>query len=218
MSALRLVVISDVRILREGIAASFVHEGDIRVVAACTSGQRDAGQIIDADPEVLLIDTASGVDLAFVAALRQAVPSAKLVAFGAQETEEEIIAYAEAGYSAYVNRDASIADLVAAIRLARRNELICSSRIAATLFRRIGARPLEPPNRIDALTLRERQVHTLIREGLANKEIATRLSISDATVKNHVHRVLEKLQVRRRAQAARVDQLTPRGVNLRRIS
>jgi two-component system nitrate/nitrite response regulator NarL len=91
------------------------------------------------------------------------------------------------------------------VRSVTRGETLCSPRIAATLFRRVAAlaadRRVGDERTLRRLTRRERQIVDLIADGLSNKEIAHRLQIEFATVKNHVHNILEKLQVTRRADA-----------------
>jgi two-component system, NarL family, nitrate/nitrite response regulator NarL len=80
----------------------------------------------------------------------------------------------------------------------------CSPKLAATLLRRVAALAQEQrsPSALDSLTIRERQIVGLIGDGLSNKEIASGLKIEVATVKNHVHNILEKLNVTRRSEAA----------------
>jgi len=95
-------------------------------------------------------------------------------------------------------------DLVNTIHSVARGELLCSPRIAATLFRALHAQGSRPDGDRLALTLtaREREIAPLIDRGLSNKEIAAQLRIEVATVKNHVHNLLEKLQVASRGEAA----------------
>jgi DNA-binding NarL/FixJ family response regulator len=128
----------------------------------------------------------------------------KVVAFSVAETEDEICECAEAGIAGYVARDGSKEDLIAAVEYAVRGEVICSPRAAACLFRRLAAhvRTTRQRPREAALTSREQDIIALIDKGLSNKEIARQLKISLPTVKNHVHNILEKLQVRRRGAAA----------------
>jgi DNA-binding NarL/FixJ family response regulator len=102
----------------------------------------------------------------------------------------------------FVEREAELDELVASVECAARGEASFPPRIATTLLRRISSlamrRASPEPN---SLTARERQIVQLIAEGLSNKEIGTRLFIEVATVKNHVHNILEKLQVKRRDDA-----------------
>jgi DNA-binding NarL/FixJ family response regulator len=128
----------------------------------------------------------------------------RVVALGVTETEPEIIAFAEAGVSGYLTRDASIPELVATIEAVARNELICPPRITAALMHRVAT--LAVDRRVTTpsfpLSPRELEVVALIDAGLSNQEIAGKLYISLATVKNHVHNILEKLDVATRADAA----------------
>ena len=139
-----------------------------------------------------------------VRALAAAAPQVKLVALAVPEVEREVIAVAEAGAAAYVTPDGSMEDLASVVQSVERGEVLCSPGMAAGLFRRVAAlareRRLDPIE--EKLTARELDVLRLIEEGLSNKEIATALSIELPTVKNHVHRILEKLHVHRRSQAA----------------
>lgn len=115
-----------------------------------------------------------------------------------------MLACAEAGVSGFVSRNGSIHDVVTAVHCAVRNELVCSPRIAALLFSRVAAagskRLVDRDN--DALIRREHEIVSLIMQGLSNKEISRQLRIQNATVKNHIHNILSKLQVRRRGEVA----------------
>lgn len=115
-----------------------------------------------------------------------------------------MLACAEAGVSGFVSRNGSIHDAVTAVHCAVRNELVCSPRIAALLFSRVAAagskRLVDRDN--DALIRREHEIVSLIMQGLSNKEISRQLRIQNATVKNHIHNILSKLQVRRRGEVA----------------
>jgi two-component system, NarL family, nitrate/nitrite response regulator NarL len=114
------------------------------------------------------------------------------------------VRWAEEGTAGYVPRDAGLADLEACVHSVARGEALYTPRMAAALLRRIAAlaaeRRPQPPRA--KLTLREREIAALMREGLSNKEIASVLSIEASTVKNHVHNILAKLDVHRRAEAA----------------
>ena len=127
-------------------------------------------------------------------------PGLKVVGFGLAETEENVLAYARAGVAGYVLREASLDDLVTALRGIARGEVRYSRRISATLLHRL-ATGLVPSAGAVQLTPRETEIVRLIDEGLSNRAIAARLKIGLPTVKNHVHNLLEKLQVHRRGEA-----------------
>jgi DNA-binding NarL/FixJ family response regulator len=111
-----------------------------------------------------------------------------------------------------VAREGSVHDLVDAVERAARGELQCSPQVAGTLIRRLAWRAAAGATLIPSpLTARESEIVRLIDEGLSNKEIAVRLGIEVATVKNHVHNLLEKLRVRRRSEAAARLRVLPAG-------
>lgn len=123
---------------------------------------------------------------------------------GIPDADEHLIAFAEAGVLGFLEGEATVDELVASVECVARGEASCPPRVAATLLRRITFLTAAPARAADstALTARERQIVQLIAEGLSNKEIAQRLYIEVATVKNHVHNILEKLQVSSRGEAA----------------
>lgn len=125
---------------------------------------------------------------------------AKLVALGIPETERDVVTYAEAGVSTYLAREGSLDELGSIVTAAARGEAVSPPRIVGALVERI-AKLSEISREIATLTPRERQVLRLLDEGLSNKEIAGRLCIEPATVKNHVHRILKKLNVSSRTDA-----------------
>jgi DNA-binding NarL/FixJ family response regulator len=130
-----------------------------------------------------------------------------VVAFAvAEENEEEILACAEAGVAGFVPRDASVEGLKSVLQAATEGHVLCSPRVTAVIVRRVAglANSRFPDAGQFSLTRRESEIVGLIDAGLSNKEIAAQLNIETATVKNHVHSLLEKLRVRRRAEAAAI--------------
>jgi DNA-binding NarL/FixJ family response regulator len=125
-----------------------------------------------------------------------------LVGFGIAGGAEEVLACAEAGVTAFVDSNGTVHELVGAVESALRGELLCSPRITALLCDRLASLAGTRNEMTEPLTRREREIAALIAEGLSNKEIASDLRIGPATVKNHVHNILEKLKVRRRAAVA----------------
>jgi two-component system nitrate/nitrite response regulator NarL len=156
-------------------------------------------------PDSIYVDAFPGGRSA-AAQLAAAIPEVRVVALALAETEENVLAWAEAGVAGYVPNTASVDDLVSMIDLISRGEQTCPSRIAGGLLRRIatagaGAGPGLPPPPVVPLTQRELEIFNLLGEGLCNKDIARRLSISLGTTKSHVHNLLRKLSVQRRAEA-----------------
>jgi DNA-binding NarL/FixJ family response regulator len=202
----RIIIVSDARLYREGLALSLARIDRVTVVGIADSLASAMTSIADSHPDVALLDVAMPDALRLPDAVAAARKPVKIVAFSVTETEEEICAYAEAGIAGYVSRNGSTEDLVAVVESALRGEVFCSPRMTASLFRRLAlrvrtTRQAGPQTR---LTAREHNIVALIDGGLSNKEIARQLKISTATVKNHVHNILEKLQVRRRGAAAAV--------------
>jgi two-component system, NarL family, nitrate/nitrite response regulator NarL len=111
-----------------------------------------------------------------------------------------VIPCAEAGVSGFVSAGGSASDVVTAVHSAMRGELVCSPRAAGMLLNH-AARPSRGQS-TDVLTAREREIASLMSEGLSNKLIARQLGIQNATVKTHVHNILSKMRVRRRGEAA----------------
>lgn len=167
-------------------------------------------------PEIVLVDMTAARPVGDIQGLATAAGDARIVALGIPETPHRVIACAEAGVAGYIPKDATFAELVSTVRHVQAGEACCSPRIAAALFQRLAER-VGTGATAAGLTPREREILTLIDQGLSNKEIASRLHIELATVKNHVHHILEKLHVHRRGEAAaraagRVPQgLTPSG-------
>ena len=174
------------------------------MVALCGDHDGAASLLRAADPEVVLVDGTAPDCLAVVEAVAAAVPDARTVTLALAEVEDVVLAHAEAGVSGYVGRDSSVDELVSALTSAVNGEMLCSPRIAGSLVRRLCDLARERPSAtaLGRLTRREREIVALIDEGLSNKQIAQRLSIELATVKNHGHHILEKLGVARRTEAA----------------
>ena len=205
-----IFVISDIRLFREGLSALLARDATLRIVGA--AGSAEIGVAIErAGADVVLLD-ATLVDLGgCVRRVREMAEDIKMVAVALGDADRELIACAEAGVSAFVGRDGSHDDLVRAIDQVSRGETSLSPHQAMLLVGRVaelaGQNWLTPgrPN----LTRREREIVPLIERGLSNKEIARHLAIEPATIKNHIHNILEKMQLCRRGEiAARVRRLT----------
>jgi two-component system, NarL family, nitrate/nitrite response regulator NarL len=207
MSGARVVIVSGLRLLRDGLAEALTRSTAMIVSATVPDAERARLAIVDHDPGIILIDIAVRDSLALVRAIRNVPRGPRIVVFAVSDLEEALFPYIEAGIDGYVARDGSIADVVAAVASVGRGETIVSPKLAASLFQRLAGqhRRKEMGSSATAesgLTLREQQILSLLEQGMTNKEIARSLGIELATVKNHVHHVLEKLKVSRRGQAA----------------
>lgn len=204
----RIFILSEVRLYREGMLLILGRTDAVDIVGAGAPPEAfdDIAELI---PDVVVLDASSDSALTLSRHLRKIMPRGKIVAFAASGGDQDVIAFAEAGISAFVDREGSPDDLVNAVQQAMRGEFFCSPRVTALLLGRVAALSAARADVIDAdaLTQREREIVKLIAQGLSNKEIAGRLRVGTATVKNHVHHILEKLQVRRRGEVgARVRQ------------
>jgi two-component system nitrate/nitrite response regulator NarL len=197
-------VLAGLRLYREGVAAALAEDGRFCVVGMAADAPTALAGLAEVTPAVVLVETGGEDGPSLVRAIRDHVPDARIIALGISGEEADVLPLAEAGIAGWLTRDASVEDLREAVSSAAAGEAVCSPRMAASLLRRVAAlaadRGFGP--QATPLTRRQREILALIDEGLSNKEIARRLSIELATVKNHVHNILEKLQVTRRAEAA----------------
>jgi two-component system, NarL family, nitrate/nitrite response regulator NarL len=203
-SGIRVLVVDDTRLCREGVARTLASEPWVASVATADGVEAALDRIGGFSPDVILVNMAMAGSIAVLGAVADAAPHTQVIAIGGSEREDEVVACAEAGVAGYLLREGSLADLWAAVQSVARGETLCSPRVAATLLRRVASLAGERQSwaRRSHLTGREREVLGLIDQGLSNKQIAQRLSIEVRTVKNHVHSILEKLQVHRRGEAA----------------
>ena len=200
---LRVALVTDVCLYREGLAFSLERRAETEVVGTA-AGRAEAVELVRRErPDALLLDMATADAPLLVHEAREAHAGVRVVALAIVETEEVVLRCAAAGVAGYVSRSASLDDLVETLASVARGELVCSRTIAGSLFRRVGALsgPREDPA-LARLTPREREIAALIGQGHSNKEISRRLRIGLSTVKNHVHNLLEKLQVPGRGAAA----------------
>lgn len=208
--AVRIIIAERVRLIGQVIASALEDEPDVQVVGVATTFE-DALQLCTAEHSpcnTLLVSTslAGKGPLELVKAVYRERPEINILVIGLPDTEPVILTYIEAGAKGYILKDESMAQLLKNIRAAHNGEALISPEIAMTLIDRV-TELAEEGGDIDAghyaeLTRREREVLDLIADDLTNQEIADRLFIEVGTVKNHVHRILEKLNVNSRHDAA----------------
>jgi RNA polymerase sigma factor (sigma-70 family) len=205
---IRVIVIDDNRLVREGLQALLDEQPDLKVVAAAedrASGLRDLQEFT---PHVVLVDAAldNGDGYGFVGVLRKSAPETKVIVMDLLPAPEDVIEFVKAGANGFVMKDATIDELVSTIRSVALGADVVPPALTGTLLSHIAqqAAVRRMPDAAESvrMTKREREIMNLIAEGLSNKEIAQRLNIATYTVKSHVHNILEKLALHSRLQIA----------------
>jgi DNA-binding NarL/FixJ family response regulator len=168
-----------------------VHEALAVAETACRS-----------EVDIVLYDVTAGGPLAAVRDLTDRLIELPVVGLTASPSADDVIAYADAGLVAWVPRDSTLEELVGVLGMALRGETVCDPKVTRSLVDELRRRreSCEIVEAAELLTRREAETVRLIGQGYTNKEIAAELYLSPATVKNHVHAVLSKLQLTRRAQ------------------
>ena len=200
---IRVTIVSDIRLYREGLARALAAQPEVEVAENMV--EEVLLKLRGSQPDIVLADSA--IVRTTELAARAAANGVRVVAFAvAEEDEDEVLACARVGVAGFVERNATMEELLTTLRTASRGEVRCSPRIAGLLVGRVAALPgssSQPGDNLP-LTRRQRDIVAFIERGLSNKEIAIRLGIGVATVKNHVHYLLRKLQVHRRGEVAAV--------------
>ena len=199
---IRVLVVDDHAVVREGLRAFLELQEGIEVVAEAGDGQEAVETAERLRPDVILMDLVmprlDGV--AAMRAVRAAVPEARVIVLTSFLDDDKLLPAVRAGAAGYLLKNARPQELVGAVRAAHAGEALLDPVVAARLMETLAADGgLEP---LDRLTPREREVLVLIGRGFPNKLIARELEVSEKTVKTHVGHVLAKLGVADRTQAA----------------
>jgi DNA-binding NarL/FixJ family response regulator len=217
-----VLIVASIRIYREGLALLFSHHPSLTITALASDRACAIESLTSTSPDVVLLDVTTAESAQVVRDVDRLRPRMPVVALGVAEAESEMLACVEAGVVGLVSRDASFDELVTTLEGAARGEVHCSPRFAGTLARRVAslAASRDSGSGAERLTARECEIVVLIEQNLSNKEIAVRLGIEVATVKNHVHNLLEKLHVQRRTDVGHrlpgsKHSGSTRGLNLR---
>lgn len=195
-----VAIIAPTRLCRDGLATALGDGQGLRVVAAISDRRDDVLGLAGLRRAVIVVDAAAGL-AATLPLLRSILVQCRIVVFGLG-CDEDVLVCARHDVAGYLDRAAGIDELTSSIARVSSGELVCPPSVTSVLIRQVGTSPAVElaPRR---LTPRELEIIALLDEGLSNKQIAVRLQIEVATVKNHVHNVLDKLDVKRRSQAAR---------------
>lgn len=202
-SCIRVLIVDDHAIVRKGIRALLSEAGGFEVVGEADNGQEAVLRAEAVHPDVILMDLLmpgmDGIEAARQITSRQ--PQTRILVLTSFAADNKVFPAIKAGAAGYLLKDSSPDELVRAIRQVHRGEPSLHPTIARKLLQEI-ARPAELQPAPEALTEREMMVLRLIAQGLSNQEIADRIVVSEPTVRTHVSRILGKLHLASRTQAA----------------
>ena len=208
MPKIRLLLIEDNRILRDGITDMLDGHRDVKVVAV-SDGKHDTLSKADkVKPDVVLMDL--GLDsqnsLDVMQSMKKEFPAIKIIGMGLAPAQADIMEFVQAGADGFILKDATVENMIATIRSVAKGETVFPLPMTASLFFQVAEHALLKGRRnlkmAVRMTQREKEIIALIVEGLSNKQIAVKLNIATFTVKSHVHNILEKLALHSRLQIA----------------
>ena len=207
---IRILLVNEILLMGNVIAAALEDEPDIIVVGRVTNVEDALKLVQEKDVDVALVSTRlpdQGA-LKLTSAITDLAPDTKVLALGLTEEKKRVLRYVEAGATGYVLKNDSLDDLIENVRAAVDDRVFVSPKIAAAMMERLSDLAHMFSNVENSvtdeagLTPRELEVLELIGEGLTNQQISEQLIIEVGTVKNHVHSILEKLNVGSRGEAA----------------
>jgi DNA-binding NarL/FixJ family response regulator len=211
MDPIKVLLVIEVPLIGNIVASVLEDEPDVKVAASVATFQEALTFLQEQESDVAVISVGLPQQGAMTLTRRimDHTPSLKVLVLGlSEEDKNNALRFIEAGVAGYIHKDSSLKEFVDCIRLAQKGEARVSPQIAGAMMQRLSnlARMFSAvEHKMDKearLTSRELQVLQFIREGLTNQEIASRLVLEVGTVKNHVHSILEKLNVSNRAEAA----------------
>jgi NarL family two-component system response regulator LiaR len=199
---IRVLIVDDHGVVREGLRAYLELEPDIQVVGEAKDGGEAVRRALELQPDVVLMDLVmpimDGVDA--TARIKEQLPATHVIILTSFLDDERVVPAIRAGATSYLLKDVAATDLARAIRGARAGQAQLHPEVARRLMQQVTT-----PRKQDAgalLTDREREVLRLLADGRSNKEIARTLVVSERTVKGHVSNILGKLGLQDRTQAA----------------
>lgn len=208
MKKIRLLLIEDNRLLRDGIHSILKAHKDIVIIAASGDGKHTLVKIKELKPNVILLDLGlrSQNSLHVVEIVKKDFPDAKIIVMDLAPVQADILQFVKAGANGFILKDASLTDFLITIRTVAEGSTVLPPPLVDSLFSQIvdhavreGKTKLKKAVR---MTAREREVIVLLGGGLTNKEIAQKIHVSTYTVKSHIHNIMEKLALHTRLEIA----------------
>ncbi|MCU1508979.1 MAG: DNA-binding response regulator [Glaciihabitans sp.] len=201
--SIRVFLVDDHELVRRGIAGLLDAEPDIEIVGEASTAAQARARILATQPDVAVLDVrlpdGNGIDVC--RDIRSLNPDIHCLILTAYDDDEAIYAAVIAGAAGYVLKDIRGSGLVDSVRSVAAGRSLLDPSLTAKVIERMrggGSRD----SRLESLSVREKQIMTLIADGLTNREIGLRLSLAEKTVKNYVSGLLAKLGLQRRTQAA----------------
>ncbi len=200
---IQVLIVDDHEIVRKGVRGFLATEADIEVVGEAKDGLEAVTKATNFNPNVILMDLElPGIDgIEAIRRIKEHRQEIQILVLTSFATDDKVFPAIKAGALGYLLKDSSPEALVEAIREVHRGEPSLHPRVAKKLLHEISEASEKPPTE-DPLTEREVEVLKLVARGLSNQQIAEDLIISEATVKTHVNRILSKLHLASRTQAA----------------
>jgi len=221
MKKIKLIVIEDNRLLREGITAMIEEQPDLKVVAALGTSENILVKIGTLKPNIALLDLGlrNQNSLKVVKSIIKKFTQTKIIVMDLVPVHEEILEFVQAGVSGFILKDATVDDFLRTIRSVAKGNKVLPPHLTDSLFSQIVEHAVSGPKsstliKSVRMTKREKQVIELIADGLTNKEIAQKLHLSTYTIKSHVHNILEKLALHTRVQIAKYAHTTEEFKNI----
>ncbi|MGW6548140.1 response regulator [Streptomyces massasporeus] len=203
---IRVFLLDDHEVVRRGVHDLLNDEPDITVIGEAATAEQALVRVPALRPQVAVLDVRlpDGDGVTVCRELRSSMPDLACLMLTSFDDEEALLDSIMAGASGYVLKQIQGSDLVAAVRTVARGQSLLDPSATTKLMARLrgGQQKAEEPDTLPGLTDREREILALIGEGLTNRQIGQRLYLAEKTVKNHISRLLAKLGVERRIQAA----------------
>jgi len=208
MKKIRVLLIEDNRLLRDGILAILKPQKDIVIIAASGDGKDTLVKIKELKPNVVLLDLGlrNQNSLHVVEIVKKDFPEAKIIVMDLAPVQADILQYVKAGANGFILKDASLNDFLITIRTVSEGATVLPPLLVDSLFSQIvdyavreGKSKLSEAVR---MTKREREVIGFLGEGMSNKEIGQKIRVSTYTVKSHIHNIMEKLALHTRLEIA----------------
>jgi two-component system NarL family response regulator len=203
---MRVLIVDDHILFREGLAGLLRSQADIEVIGECGSVREAIETAVQLKPQVILMDFSlpDGTGLDATRAILSELPQTQIIFLTVHDNDERMISAIRAGAKGYLLKNLSVNKLLASLRAMERGEAAISRTMMARVleeFAQSTPPPVPEPSPLVGLTSREIEVLQELADGITNQEIATRLFISENTVKNHIHNILEKLSLNNRREA-----------------